>query len=405
MEYTTLKDRIRGALIGGAIGDALGYPVEFMSYNSIVNTYGDKGITCFDLANGIAEFSDDTQMTLFTANGLLNGITRNAHFRKDTALIDYVDSAYMDWYKTQLRQGCMIPEHERNCWLDNVPGLYSLRSPGNTCLSAIEQRRCGMKVDNNSKGCGGIMRVAPVAFAFRKTDPSDAREEFKNRSEVIRMACEVARLTHLHPLGFLPAGVMVHLLYKIAHSTESITAERIKNIVFEGLWFLDNLTDPATGASYKFLYHEALDELNIMILKTFRLASAITDDVSAIRQLGQGWTGDEALYIALYCAIRHLDNMRDAIIASVNHDGDSDSTGSICGNIMGAIHGYEAIKRQRLFCPQGKEIEQTLELSNIILALADDLYTSCIIDEYYPIDTPEKQQWYERYCEMKPVGI
>ena len=85
-----------------------------------MNTYGDKGITCFELANGIAEFSDDTQMTLFTANGLLNGITRNAHFRKDTALIDYVDSAYIDWYKTQLRQGCMIPEHERNCWLDNV---------------------------------------------------------------------------------------------------------------------------------------------------------------------------------------------------------------------------------------------------------------------------------------------
>ena len=356
-----------------------------MTYNSIVNTYGDKGITCFDLANGIAEFSDDTQMTLFTANGLLNGITRNAHFRKDTALIDYVDSAYMDWYKTQLRQGCMILEHERNCWLDNVPGLYSLRSPGNTCLSAIEQRRCGMKVDNNSKECGGIMRVAPVAFAFGKTEPSDSREEFKNRSEVIRMACEVARLTHLHPLGFLPAGVMVHLLYKIA--------------------FLDNLTDPATGASYKSLYHEVMDELNIMILKTFRLASVITDDVSAIRQLGQGWTGDEALYIALYCAIRHLDNMRDAIIASVNHDGDSDSTGSVCGNIMGAIHGYEAIKRQRLFCPQGKEIEQTLELSNIILAIADDLYTGCIIDEYNPIDTPEKKQCYERYCKMEPVGI
>ena len=65
----------------------------------------------------------------------------------------------------------------------------------------------------------------------------------------------------------------------------------------------------------------------------------------------------------------------------------------------------EAMKRKRLFCPQGKELEQTLELSDIILALADDLYTSCIISEYDPIDTPEKRQWYERYCEMKPVGL
>ena len=105
--------------------------------------------------------------------------------------------------------------------------------------------------------------------------------------------------------------------------------------------------------------------------------------------------------IALYCAVRHVSSMEDAIIAAVNHDGDSDSTGAVCGNIMGAIYGYEAMKRKRLFCPQGKELEQTLELSNIILTLADDLYTSCIINEYDPINTPEKRQWYERYCEMK----
>ena len=63
------------------------------------------------------------------------------------------------------------------------------------------------------------------------------------------------------------------------------------------------------------------------------------------------------------------------------------------------------MKRKRLFCPQGKELEQTLELSNIILTLTDDLYTSCIISEYDPVDTPEKRQWYERYCEMKPIGL
>lgn len=72
---------------------------------------------------------------------------------------------------------------------------------------------------------------------------------------------------------------------------------------------------------------------------------------------------------------------------------------------MGAIYGYETIKRQHLFCPPGKDIEKTLELSHITLALADDLYTSCIISEFAPIDTPEKKQWYERYCEMKPTGI
>ncbi len=129
-----------------------------------------------------------------------------------------------------------------------------------------------------------------------------------------------------------------------------------------------------------------------------RLAANERSDAENIRSLGEGWTGEEAWAIALYCVVRHVGSIEDAIVASVNHDGDSDSTGAVCGNIMGAIYGYEAMKRMRLFCPQGKELEQTLELSDIILTIADDLYTSCIISENDSIDTPEKRQWYERYC-------
>ena len=117
-----------------------------------------------------------------------------------------------------------------------------------------------------------------------------------------------------------------------------------------------------------------------------------------IRRLGEGWTGEEAWAIAVYCVVRHVDNIEEAILAAVNHDGDSDSTGAICGNIMGAIYGYEVIKRLNLCCPRGMDLEQTLELAPIILSMADDLYTSCIIDDYAPIDMPEKEQWYERYC-------
>ena len=122
------------------------------------------------------------------------------------------------------------------------------------------------------------------------------------------------------------------------------------------------------------------------------MAKSDVSDADAIRQLGEGWTAEESWAISLYCSIRHINSIRDAIIAAVNHDGDSDSTGSITGNIMGAIYGYEAIKRDRLFCPDGKSFEETIELHNIILALADDLYTGCIISEYNPIDTPEKKQ-------------
>ena len=153
--------------------------------------------------------------------------------------------------------------------------------------------------------------------------------------------------------------------------------------------------------SYEFLITLWGHEETAEKLKTaFFLANSDAEPETAIRKLGEGWVAEEALAIALYCALKEP-NPRKALQMAVNHDGDSDSTGAVCGNIMGAIYGYEAMKRKRLFCSQGKELEQTLELSNIILTLADDLYTSCIISEYSPIDTPEKRQWYERYCNMK----
>ena len=121
--------------------------------------------------------------------------------------------------------------------------------------------------------------------------------------------------------------------------------------------------------------------------------------------LGEGWVAEETWAIALYCAVRYINSPEQAIIASVNHDGDSDSTGSVTGNIIGAIYGYNYIKERNLLCPDGCKIEQTLELANIILTIADDLTTSCIINEYDYHDTPEKQQWFDRYCEHLPAGV
>ena len=69
-------DKFKGCLLGGAAGDALGYAVEFLDEPGIVKKYGKNGITSYDLSDGKALISDDTQMTLFTANGMLLGTTR-----------------------------------------------------------------------------------------------------------------------------------------------------------------------------------------------------------------------------------------------------------------------------------------------------------------------------------------
>ena len=373
--------------MAGAAGDALGYEVEFMSRKAILSRFGKQGITKFALDNyGKALISDDTQMTLFTANGLLNA----PHLSVQTQYA--LARAYVDWYYTQIGA---YKTKSKSCWLRDIDELYSRRAPGNTCMSALDAIARGESPFNNSKGCGGIMRVAPVAL-LEANNVSKCKNVYP-MNELAELGGCIAEITHQHPLGFLPASLLTVLIYKIVPMTAKQVQEDIDNIVAETLDILDVI--------YKDKYASDKHYLKELTEKAVQLARSDISDADAIRQLGEGWVADETWAIALYCAIRHIDSVEDAIIASVNHDGDSDSTGSVCGNIMGAIYGYEHIKNRNIFCPEGREFEDTLELSEIILALADDLSTGYIISEYNSNDTPEKRQWYERYCEIKASGI
>lgn len=394
-----VKDCIRGSLMAGAAGDALGYPVEFMSRNAILSRYGNKGITQFELdQDGKALVSDDTQMTLFTANGMLMGVTRGCMRGIGGWPEQYVDGAYIDWYYTQtgrLKDFCTRDDYHYT-WLRDLPELAHRRAPGTTCMSACESLIHNNEPNNNSKGCGGIMRVAPMGL-FAAAFESNQGRCLYNTKGLAMAGATIAKTTHLHPLGYLPAALMTLLIARVVPFSPEEVKFSIVEIVNDGLDIMMQMEGDDNCADKEFLKR--------ITSEAVRLAQSDVPDDKAIRQLGEGWTADEAWAISLFCVIRHIDSMKDAIIAAVNHDGDSDSTGSITGNIMGAIYGYEAIKKEHLFCPGGKKFEDTIELSNIILALADDLYSGCIISEYDPIDTPEKKQWEERYVFMRPVGI
>ena len=95
------------------------------------------------------------------------------------------------------------------------------------------------------------------------------------------------------------------------------------------------------------------------------LASMDLKDTEAIHRLGQGWVAEETLAIAVYCALKYRDDFDRALIASVNHEGDSDSTGAVTGNILGAKLGLAGIP---------EKYTGNLELKDVILQVADDLW-------------------------------
>lgn len=394
-----IHDCVRGSLMAGAAGDVLGYPVKSLSRKSIISRYGNNGITEFDLdSNGKTLVSDATQMTLFTANGMLMGFTRGQMRGIGGQPENYIDGAYIDWYYTQTgKKEPMLGDSDFHyTWLRDLPEKEHRRDPDNTCLTACESLMHHKRPNNNSKGCGGIMRVAPMGLFDTSFDVKNKRELY-NTKLLAEAGAKIAKTTHLNPLGYLPAAMLTVLISKIVPLTPNEVKESISVIVNDCI----DVMEKVEGREHI----EEKEYLKSLTLHAMELAQSDKSDYEAISELGEGWTADEAWAISLYCSVRHIDSMRDAIIAAVNHDGASNSIGSITGNVMGAIYGYEAIKKENLFCPRGYSFESTIELHNIIMALADDLYTGCEISEYAPIDTPEKRQWYMRYCEMKPVGI
>lgn len=203
-------DKFRGCLIGGAAGDALGYAVEFLQDEDIFKKYGANGITEYDLVNGVAQISDDTQMTLFTANGLLLGTTRGMTSGIMGSYPSYIALCYKDWLRTQIADEFGFEEPQYS-WLNNVPEMNHSRAPGRTCISYLMHDNLGSPTDprNNSKGCGGVMRVAPIGLYF--TD--------KNIDiyEVDKIGTEAAALTHGHELGYFPAAALVHIIHLISN--------------------------------------------------------------------------------------------------------------------------------------------------------------------------------------------
>ena len=131
-----------------------------------------------------------------------------------------------------------------------------------------------------------------------------------------------------------------------------------------------------------------------LIDKAIALLKEDIDDLEAIRELGQGWVAEETLAIAIYCSLKYSDDFDKAIIASVNHSGDSDSTGAVTGNILGAYLGLKSIPKKYL---------DNLELKDVILEIADDLYNDCKISEYgsYHDEIWEQKYIYKTYKRTK----
>ena len=339
-------DRFQGCMVGGAVGDALGYPVEFNTAHEIFCRYGKDGITSYeyDRTSGLALISDDTQMSMFTADGILNWAAKADKEKNVSQLPYYIYLSYLDWLSTQ-----MPCEKKRgNSDLLDLPEMYSRRAPGTTCIQALKSKKMGSMEEpiNHSKGCGGVMRVAPIGLYFK---PKENKIDF-----VDQIGAAVAAITHGHPLGYMSAAALVHIVNRSVYRTCDYDSG-MYGIVRECKEVMEKLFGKNTY----------LPRLIFVIDQAIEFSNNTKEDLENIRKIGEGWVAEEAFGIALYCSLRYSDDFSKAVTAAVNHDGDSDSTGAITGNIVGAYLGYDRIP---------SKWKKNLEFQKIILKLTEQLY-------------------------------
>lgn len=279
----TSLDKCEGVILGLAIGDALGWPTESISLSQIKSQYGENGID--DLPDP-APYTDDTQMSLAVAEALIESGKKDI----DTVMKS-IREKFIRW--------CHSDENNK--------------APGDTCLRAVERLEYGIgwrhSGDPDSKGCGSAMRVAPIGFLYQV-----------HPEKLWQVARASGICTHGHPTA-IAASIGAAYLVKVA-----LDGVHPKEMV-------DKLLRFTTGISAE--WEEAIAKVPECL--------NWEDEEDALKHLGEGWVGEEAVTLALYCFLRYPDDYSKAVLRAANTEGDSDSIACITGSISGAYLGAKAI--------------------------------------------------------------
>lgn len=314
-----MKDRFIGCMEGLAIGDALGFPVEFKSLLEIKRIFGSDGVTGLDsiekclgakFSYPIGTYSDDTQMALATAWGLLNA--------KSMDLEDIMSSIvqeYIAWQES--------PDNNR--------------APGTTCMAGIENLKRGIHWTESGiphgKGCGAAMRTAPIGLYC-----------LEDMEKLTSIAYHAGECTHGNQ-GAMEAGIAAAIMVNLAANSERYPLQPME------------------------MYEQTLGYLtNKALLQKLRQVKEVLpmpNHEQAIDLLGEGWIGTEAIALAVYCFLKNPADFRKTVLMGANTNGDSDSIACIAGAISGAYNGAEAIPTEWL---------DRLENRTMIHQTAIDLY-------------------------------
>lgn len=303
------RERILGAVLGAAIGDAMGHPTEFIgSFDGICERYGPEGVTRYELywerdGNRFAPYTDDTQMAEVVLRTLVEG-----HGDLDDAM-------------QRLAQGFVE-------WARNPQGGH--RAPGNACLAGCRRLAQGMPWRNaggeSAGGCGSVMRAYPFGLLF--ADDLARAESW---------AVAHSRLTHQDPIALAASAAMAVGMARVLSDEPP-----------------DLVTSEMVAAACRYSARTAA-----MMATAIEEARTGVSPRQTLQRL-QGWAAHEAIAAAVYVFTRHPDDPRAAILEGANTPGDSDSIATLAGALVGARCGVGALPADWV-----SDVERSAELRQL----------------------------------------
>ncbi|MDT0403259.1 ADP-ribosylglycohydrolase family protein [Streptomyces edwardsiae] len=331
-EQQDFRSRVRGTLLGVALGDALGAPVDTLTTAAIREAHGREGLTELAPAYGRrGAVTHHTQLTLFTVDGLIR-----AQVRRDTGAWHPptdLHRAYLRWAATQRDWG---PDERRkdDGWLAREEWLYARREPVRTLLLGLGDDTMGTPSAPKNPGEAG-----PEATA--RSAPFGLLVGWEPQL-VVQLAVECAAQTHGHPVAYVAAGAYAVIVHTLARG------ETLDTAVQRALALLASRPG-----------HQPVSDALQRALGAVRQGMPTPERVT---ELVGNATADGVLAAAVYCALVGED-VRQGLCLAVNHDGPSAVAGALTGGLLGALHGETAL-------PPGWLAE--LEGRPTVLELADD---------------------------------
>ena len=346
----SIQARMRGALLGLAVGDAMGYTVDELTLAQIRQSYGPNGLLGYDLVNGYADVTSYTQLAAFTCNGLLLGMTRGQMTGKMLPLHRYVGLSSREWAASQRpwgRPGTTF------CWLLRQPELCRRHCMDTRMLDALSKDTLGgMEARFNSSSTPGSLGSAAAVGLFGHLYPVE-------QQELDLLGAEVVALSHGSPLAFLSGAALTHLVSRSFQNPEM----PLKNLALE--------TAQAIKTQFGHQYSQSFEISNLLNLAVSLAEDSRLPIPTAMEQL-HCENAAQVLAGAVYACLMNPRSFDTAMIAAVNHSGRSAAVGAAAGCILGARLGEKALPGFYIEC---------LETASVLQELAYDMCTGCSMEK------------------------